>query len=153
MYNDFSIKNDRKKQFYNALTGKFEDGKKITLLPFAQPKMFLGKKYVFYVNENKKTIVLKEVNSNKTIKIKCHPEDKFDVEIGIGLAISNLLNTKDFKYMRTLLRNKKNILDFQRYGKYCLASFFNFNLKQKNEFLKGKEVKFGFLETAKIIFM
>ena len=85
------------------------------------------KKYknnVFWINEEKKTLVLK--HKDKTIKIKCDEEDKFDWQIGLGLALSQAINSTRMKAHREFFRNKKTkLLDVKKYANWVLIDFYN----------------------------
>lgn len=88
-----------------------------------------------YANPLKKTIVLKENYSQRVCKIQCDKDDKFEVRVGLGLAISKIMNesTKKEKYAfaRDCFRYEKNHkLNYKKYSEWCLMEFFNCDLEE-----------------------
>lgn len=103
-------------------------------------KNSLRKKCKVYVNEGKRTVVLKK--GNKLITIRCHEEDTFDWEIGFGLAISKLMvYSPKYKMMREILRDENRKLDYKTYAKWCIVEFFEGDEKVKKNFYE-ENVKF-----------
>lgn len=92
-----------------------------------------------YVNKEKYTVTLKMFN--EAITIHCHKDDKFDWEIGFGLALSKTCSTPKHKMMREMLRDKNRKLDYKNYAKWCIIEFFDGSEKRKNKFY-SERVKF-----------
>lgn len=73
----------------------------------------------FAFNKTKKKLYLNFVG--KEIRVKCDEKDKFDWEIGLGLALYRVYQKQnDVKYM------KKNY-NYKKLAEYCLYKFYNFD--------------------------
>lgn len=82
----------------------------------------------FTINRKKKTVFLQY--NDKKITIKCHETDKFDWEIGLGLALSkvNAINNKRAYFLRDIMRNSKtHKLDYKKYSNFVLNEYFNYD--------------------------
>ena len=70
-------------------------------------------------NKTKKKLYLNYLG--KEIRVKCDEKDKFDWEIGLGLALYRVYQKQnDVKYM------KKNY-NYKKLAEYCLYKFYNFD--------------------------
>ena len=73
----------------------------------------------FAFNKTKKKLYLNFVGEE--IRVKCDEKDKFDWEIGLGLALYRVYQKQnDVKYM------KKNY-NYKKLAEYCLYKFYNFD--------------------------
>lgn len=91
------------------------------------------------INEKKKTVVL--YNEQKKVIIKCHEEDTFNLEIGVGLALSKFLDCKKYRAMREFFRNKRKKLDYKKYASWVILDYCGYNHTKMNKFLEELEEK------------
>lgn len=98
-------------------------------------------KFIFnwVINEKKKTVVL--YNEQKKVIIKCHEEDTFNLEIGVGLALSKFLDCKKYRAMREFFRNKRKKLDYKKYASWVILDYCGYNYTKRNKFLEELEEK------------
>lgn len=88
---------------------------------------FLKKQFAF--NKTKKKLYLNYLG--KEIRVKCDEKDKFDWEIGLGLALYRVYQKQnDVKYM------KKNY-NYKKLAEYCLYKFYNFD-ENKIKYLEDR---------------
>lgn len=70
------------------LTNLLVDGQVVLMYENARTEFEgYGNDFVFYINEKAKTMVGKINEGKETYKVKCAPEDKFDVYTGFALII------------------------------------------------------------------
>ena len=103
---------------------------------FYMPFLSMFEKQV-YINKSKKCVTYISKNGSEEIKkvVKCHPDDEFDWEIGLALAIERTCpKDEKFKYqlMRKLFTNKKNNLDYKKYAEWVTQDKFGFNFRRKD---------------------
>lgn len=76
-------------------------------------------KNMLIVCKEKKYVLLKYLG--KEIKIKCHPSDKFNWEIGFGLALSRIYQkNQDYIFAKKYFTNAKGKLNYKEYAKWCI---------------------------------
>lgn len=103
---------------------------------FASPKLN------WVINEKKKTVVL--YNKLNKVIIKCHEEDTFNLETGVGLALSKFFDCKKYRAMREFFRNKRKKLDYKKYASWVILDYWGYNYTIMNKFLeelKEKSIK------------
>lgn len=115
-------------EFLNLCISKI-NGMRIKAAEYS--KKFSTKNIV--VNENKKTVVI--YNSSSKVVVKCHEDDEFNIKIGLGLAISKMINSKKHRAMREFFRNKKKKLDYKKYAEWVLLDYCNYNPKDVGAFI------------------
>lgn len=80
-----------------------------------------------YANKHKKTLSL--YYGKERVIIRCDKDDEYDVMIGLGLAISNLFDTKKHREHREHFRNKRTgLLNYKKYSQWVVQDFFNSDL-------------------------
>lgn len=100
-----------------------------------KPKFLDSYKLNWVVNREKKTIVL--YNKFNRVIIKCHEEDTFNLEIGVGLALSKFFDCKKYRAMREFFRNKRKKLNYKKYAAWVILDYCNYNSKEVEEYLKN----------------
>lgn len=86
--------------------------------------------------DEKNRVVVVESNFNKLV-VKCDKDDKFDLKIGLGLALSHWYNCKKFRIMREFFRNKKRMLDYKKYANWVLLDYCDYDEKEVEDFIKN----------------
>ena len=101
------------------------------------------------INKDKKYVIYK-VN-NKEYRVDCHNDDKFDWQIGFGLALSKCFG-KSHKWQRARENFRHNIineedgkvkrvLDYESYSKWCIYEYYHNDTDEiKNLKNKVKEI-------------
>lgn len=101
------------------------------------------------INKDKKYVIYK-VN-NKEYRVDCHNDDKFDWQIGFGLALSKCFG-KNHKWQRARENFRHNIineedgkvkrvLDYESYSKWCIYEYYHNDTDEiKNLKNKVKEI-------------
>lgn len=97
-------------------------------------------KDMLIVNKEKKYVLLKLCG--KEFKVSCHKDDKFNWFTGFGLALSKCYgNQEKWENAREFFRNKKRVLDYKEYAKWCVFEYFeNDTIKLKEIQTKVKEI-------------
>lgn len=85
-------------------------------------------------NEKQKVVVIYNIGK-EVIKIECAKEDKFDLKVGVGLAISKWLDCKKYKVLRTKFFRKNNKLDYKKYAEFILLDYFCYNVEKIDKFI------------------
>lgn len=85
-------------------------------------------KNMLNVNNVKKYVLLKF--DGEESKIICNEEDKFNWQIGFGLAISHIFSKHSYNMRRAreYYRNSKGVLDYKKYAHWCILYFVNFSM-------------------------
>lgn len=109
----------------------FEDAMLYYSLPKHSTK--IPKPTITY-NEKQKVVVIYNIGK-EVIKIECAKEDKFDLKVGVGLAISKWLDCKKYKVLRTKFFRKNNKLDYKNYAEFILLDYFCYNVEQMENFI------------------
>lgn len=109
---------------------KFDRGRIITT-PYLNEMM--GRKII--VDEKNRVVVVE--NYFRKLVVKCDKDDKFDLKIGLGLALSHWHNFKKYRVMREFFRNKKRMLDYKKYANWVLLDYCNYNEKAVEDFIKN----------------
>lgn len=95
-------------------------------------KMKIQTKCMLIINKDKKYVIYK-VN-NKECRVDCHNDDKFDWQIGFGLALSKFYgNQYKWQRARENFRNTitddngsvKRVLDYESYSKWCIYEYYH----------------------------
>lgn len=85
-------------------------------------------------NEKQKVVVIYNIGK-EVIKIQCDKQDKFDLRVGVGLAISKWLNCKKYKVLRTKFFRKDKNLDYKKYAEFILLDYFCYDEKKVEKFI------------------
>lgn len=101
--------------------------------PFYQKPTKISKPTITY-NEKQKVVVIYNIGK-EVIKIECAKEDKFDLRIGVALAISKWLDCKKYKVLRTKFFRKNNKLDYKKYAEFILLDYFCYNVEEIDKFI------------------
>lgn len=86
--------------------------------------------------DEKNRVVVVEGDFNKLV-VKCDKDDKFDLKIGLGLALSHWYDCKKFRIMREFFRNKKRMLDYKKYANWVLLDYCDYDEKAVEDFIKN----------------
>lgn len=113
------------------INSHFEDAMLYYALPQHSTK--ISKPTITY-NEKQKVVVIYNIGK-EVIKIECAKEDKFDLKVGVGLAISKWLDCKKYKVLRTKFFRKNNKLDYKKYAEFILLDYFCYNVEQMEKFI------------------
>lgn len=93
-------------------------------------------KDMLIVNKEKKYVLLKF--NGKEYRVDCHEEDKFNWEIGFGLALSKAFGKQcKWEEIREFYRNKNRKLNYKEYAKWCIIEYFRNDVIEINN-LKNK---------------
>lgn len=111
-------------------------GTGVTTLPwrFVRGETVIIKDKKIIVDEKNRVVVVED-NFRKLV-VKCHKEDKFDLKIGLGLALSHWNDCKKYRVMREFFRNKKRMLDYKKYANWVLLDYCNYSEKAVEDFIK-----------------
>lgn len=86
--------------------------------------------------DEKNRVVVVESDFNKLV-VKCDKDDKFDLKIGLGLALSHWNDCKKYRVMREFFRNKKRMLDYKKYANWVLLDYCDYDEKAVEDFIKN----------------
>lgn len=104
---------------------------------------FLGEwlsksKNMLIINKEKKYVLLKF--NGKEYRVDCHEEDKFNWEIGFGLALSKAVGKLcKWEKTREFYRDKNRKLNYKEYAKWCIIEYFNNDVIAFNRLKKAVE--------------
>lgn len=115
------------------INSHFEDAMLYYALPQHSTKILNLKPTITY-NEKQKVVVIYNIGK-EVIKIECAKNDKFDLRIGVGLAISKWLDCKKYKVLRTKFFRKNNKLDYKKYAEFILLDYFCYNVEEIDKFI------------------
>lgn len=86
--------------------------------------------------DEKNRVVVVEDNFRKLV-VKCDKDDKFDLKVGLGLALSHWYDCKKYRVMREFFRNKKRMLDYKKYANWVLLDYCDYDEKAVEDFIKN----------------
>lgn len=110
---------------------KFDRGIVATI---ADLKVMIRRKII--VDEKNRVVVVEDYC--RKLVVKCDKDDKFDLKIGLGLALSHWNNDcKKYRVMREFFRNKKRMLDYKKYANWVLLDYCNYSEKAVECFIKN----------------
>lgn len=112
-------------------------GSGVTTLPwrFVQSRTAIVRDKKIIVDEKNRVVVVE--NYFRKLVVKCDKDDKFDLKIGLGLALSHWNDCKKYRVMREFFRNKKRMLDYKKYANWVLLDYCGYNEKAVEDFIKN----------------
>lgn len=102
---------------------------------FVQSRTAIVRDKKIIVDEKNRVVVVE--NCFKKLVVKCDKDDKFDLKIGLGLALSHWNDCKKYRVMREFFRNKKRMLDYKKYANWVLLDYCDYNEKAVEDFIKN----------------
>ena len=102
---------------------------------FVQSRTTIVRDKKIIVDEKNRVVVVE--NKFRKLVVKCDKDDKFDLKIGLGLALSHWNDCKKYRVMREFFRNKKRMLDHKKYANWVLLDYCDYNEKAVEDFIKN----------------
>lgn len=127
---------------FNKIPNKVYCDERFKTIRTKKAIFFASPKLNWEINEKKKTVVL--YNKLNKVIIKCHEEDTFNLETGVGLALSKFFDCEKYRAMREFFRNKRKKLDYKKYASWVVLDYWGYSYKIMNKFLeelKEKSIK------------